>query len=121
MKRLLYLLILLLAISCSKEPKINQGTYSCSVAGETLYIELLSGEDCVLYFKGQKESTGYYHINGEEITIIGHAWLEKRYSIDIYSFGPDNRGTIYSSDKFGITADVNYGEDSKYCSFVRRN
>lgn len=106
-------------MGCSKE-KISQGLYSCSAEGTTLYIELLAGEDCILYFQGGRESSGFYHIKGDEITIIGHATLEKKYSYVSYHFSYETPGKILSKDKFSITAEELGNDETHYCSFVRR-
>ena len=120
MKRMLFLLMLLALVSCEKKSQLERGTYSCSIGSKTLFIEILAEPNCIIYFKGQSEDDGYYHIDGDEIVITGHATDKSGYSWKTYRFNYEHPGTIYNSESFGITADVDYGEDTKYCSFAKR-
>lgn len=121
MKRLFFLFVLLLLVSCEKNARLERGTYSCSIGSKTLFIEILAEPNCIIYFKGQSEDDGTYYIDGDEITIIGYATDKSGYSWKTYKFIPEYSGTIHSSESFGITVDVDYGKDTKYCSFVKRN
>ena len=125
MKKILILLasILILANSCEKAG-IEKGIYSASVTGAgMLNIELLSDEKCILYFSGGPEKSGYYHVNGDQITIIGYAdTAESIFDRDYesYKFSSDNPGTIYSKTSFGIYAESILEEDTHYLSFSKR-
>lgn len=125
MKKILILLasILILANSCEKAG-IEKGTYSASVTGAgMLNIELLSDDNCILYFTGGPERSGYYHINGDQIIIIGYAnTTESIFDRDYesYRFSDDNPGTIYSETSFGIYAENISEDETHYLSFTKR-
>lgn len=125
MKKILLLIasILLFATSCEKLG-IEKGKYSASVTGNgMLNIELLSDEKCILYFTGGPETSGYYHIDGDQITIIGHANTTESISdrdYESYRFSSDNPGTIYSETSFGIYVESLLEEETHYLSFTKR-
>ncbi len=123
---LLFAAIVLLCCSCGKLGKgIEKGTYSASVTGlGMLNMEIISDSDCILYFTGGPESSGYYHIDGEEIKIIGHVYTTDNWGSskwDCLRFSSDNPGKVYSSTSFGVDGESQKKDKMLYCSFKKRN
>lgn len=119
---------MLLLTSCNLfGPTVSKGKYSYSSKYGTIYIELLSGSDCVVYFDGCSERQGSYYVDGETISLSGYArdWGESgknRYWVT-YTFHGTEGGTITDRDKFVLKADVVYGNTDKeeICTFIKRN
>ena len=125
MKKILTLALLMLTSCNLFGPTVSKGVYSCTTLRGTIYIEILTGDNCVLYFDGCKENSGYFHIDGETIHISGYAtdWGESRRNYDwvTYRFGNQD-GRITDSDQFSIEADVTYGDskNTESCHFTKR-
>ena len=120
-KILLICVATLCLVGCSKE-RVMQGTYSCSLDGSTLFVELLAGGNCVAYFSDESDSdNGSYFIDGDEITLIfsiSHGKISS-YRYRFYMFR--DAGSIYDNNSFGVTAHEVMNDKDVYCSFVRRN
>lgn len=117
MKKLLFILAFAaLVCGCSKD-KLSKGTYFASTPKGNVYVELKSGDDCILYFKDGEESSGYYDVEGSEITIIGFVQGKDFFS---YRFSTENPGTITGKNSFRIKAEaIGYGSDTM-CNFEKR-
>lgn len=123
---IIFLAALVLFASCEKlEGGIQKGTYSASVTAiGMLNIELLSDEKCIIYFTDGPESSGYYHVDGDQISIIGHVYTTDDWGarkFDSFRFSSDKPGTIYSKTSFGIEAESLLKDKMYYCSFTKRN
>lgn len=123
MKRILLIAIAMVCLAgCSKE-KVMQGRYTASTSIGTINIELLAGGNCVASLEGGEEDTGSYDVNGDEIIIRGARVrkgeiLSSRYKC--YIFTGTRPGTIVDNNKFSIEIENMYGDDTIYCTFVRR-
>ena len=123
MKRIVLLLLAaVLAVGCSKE-RIMEGKYTSSSSIGTINLELLAGGNCVASISGEEEDTGTYEVKGDEIKIYGIT--VRRGSIGssrykCYMFSGSHPGTIYDRNKFSIEIENFYGDDTVYCTFVRR-
>ena len=105
MKRLLFLLsILILGISCQKE-SLSNGTYTANTVDGTLCIELQDKNKCIAYFQsGDKPDEGTYHISNGEIDLMTHASITVNGKTRSWWFGGDlGKGTI-SGSSFTIQA-----------------
>ncbi len=73
MKRLIIVLAtLFLALSCQKST-LSKGLYFTDTSDGIIYIELLRGDDCLVFFQGQEKDNGYYKIAKGEINLMGQA------------------------------------------------
>jgi hypothetical protein len=99
MKRLVFLLsILILGISCQKESLLN-GTYTANTVDGTICIELQGKNKCITYFQGgDKPDEGTYHISNGEIDLMTHASITIAGKTRSWWFGGDlGKGTISGS------------------------
>ncbi len=99
MKRLVFLLsILILGISCQKE-SLPSGTYTANTVDGTICIELQGKNKCVTYFQGgDKPNEGTYHISNGEIDLMTHASITVNGKTRSWWFGGDwGKGTISGS------------------------
>ncbi len=73
MKRLFFVIAsLILAISCQKD-NLSKGLYFTDTNDGIIYVELLGGNDCLIFFQGQQKDNGYYNITKGEINLMGQA------------------------------------------------
>ena len=126
MKKLVFALALFLLVSCDAfGPTLSKGVYFCSTNYGTIYLELLSGGNCLIRFDGCKEDSGTYRKDGDQLTLIATAtdWKESGKNRDwvTYRFS-DHVGLITESNQFSIEADVVYGRQNKTatCRFIKK-
>lgn len=124
MRKILLIAIAMVCLAgCSKE-KVMQGRYTASTSIGTINIELLAGGNCVASLDGGPESTGFYKIKGDEISISGcmidngKDFFSRNHKC--YLFNGNNPGKIYDKYSFGIDVKNAYGDDKVFCSFVKR-
>lgn len=116
-----YLAIALAALcmaGCKKDP-LPIGTFTGSITGKVVNVELLPGGNTVMYFSGGEEDTGYYGISGDEIYILNTIHSGSGYSRHTYRFTSAVKGKIYNADSFSAYYEKD-GEDPQPCSFTRR-
>lgn len=104
MKRLVFLLSILILVSCQKESLPN-GTYTANTVDGTICIELQGKNRCITYFQGgDKPDEGTYHISNGEIDLMTHASITVNGKTRSWWFGGDlGKGTI-SGSSFSIQA-----------------
>ena len=120
MKKILLALFAVLCLAgCSKE-RIMQGKFSTSLAGSTLYLELLPNNKFIAYFEDESDSdNGSYFINGDIITAvfyINHGRISS-YHYRSYAF---TDGTVIDNDMFTLTAHELMNDEYVTCTFLRR-
>ena len=121
MKRLVFLLsILILGISCQKESLPN-GTYTANTVDGTICIELQGKNKCIAYFQGgDKPDEGTYHISNGEIDLMTHASITVNGKTRSWWFGGDlGKGTI-SGSSFTIQAQRVWNVDIERLSITFR-
>lgn len=121
MKRLVFLLsILILGISCHKESLPN-GTYTTNTVDGTICIELQGKNKCITYFQGgDKPEEGTYHISNGEIDLMTHASITVNGKTRSWWFGGDlGKGTI-SGSSFTIQAQRVWNVDIERLSLTFR-
>ena len=115
MKRLLILgaLICLACTSCTKN-NITTGLYFADTKDGLLYIELKSGNDCVLFFQGCDKMEGSYKISGNEIDLIGHASVKVQNITSSWWFGGSLGKGIISDGSFRIQSQRTFRDPEYY-------
>lgn len=119
MRKLAVVIIAMLCLAgCTKE-RTMQGKYSCTLVGETLYVELLTGGGCKMYFNGGRESQGSFLVDGDEITVICYAYQGEVSSSRYRVYRFSDSGAIHGRDSFSVTAHEMMDDRDYYCSFTR--
>lgn len=106
--------ILLSFVSCQKST-LSRGLYFADTKDGMIYLELMSGTDCVMFFQGSNEKDdGYYSISKGEITLIANAKTKAdNKSVSWWFGGSLGTGIIYG-DSFKIQAQRMYSANLEY-------
>lgn len=107
--------IALLSISSCQKYSLSKGLYYADTKDGMIYLELMSGTDCVMFFQGSTEKDdGKYSISRGEITLRANANTKVGGRSVSWWFG-GNLGTgIINGDSFKIQALRMYSTDLEY-------
>ena len=84
-----------------------QGKFYADTIDGMIYLELLSGGNCVAYFQGGEEDGGYWRIQSDgSIHILATPKKETSKSSVKYWISGD--GKVYNKDSFSIPAERHY-------------
>lgn len=121
MKKLLLVLssILLLASSCQKQ--LSKGLYFADTEDGIIYLELMKGKDCIMFFQGEKEESCTYYISDGQIDLMGHATININGYTNSWWFGGSLGKGIINGDSFKIQAQrmCKPGLEYKYLTFYK--
>ena len=124
MKRLFVaLLITLLSITSCQKYNLSKGLYFADTKDGIIFLELMGGTDCVMYFQGGNEKEdGYYDISEGEIELYAHAETNLSGGTASWWFGGNLGAGIIKGDKFTIKAQRLYltGLEYHYLTFYRQ-
>ena len=116
MKRLIAILaIALLSFTSCQKSILSKGLYYAETKDGMIYLELLSGTDCVMFFQGSSEKNdGYYSISKGEITLMANAKTKVGGRSVSWWFGGSLGTGIISGDSFKIQAQRMYSTELEY-------
>ena len=116
MKRILSTIVIILVslVSCQKST-LSKGLYFADTQDGIIYLELMSGTDCVMFFQGSDDKyEGYYSISKEEITLIANAKTKVNGKSVSWWFGGSLGTGIINGESFKIQAERMYSVNSDY-------
>lgn len=116
MKRILSTIVIILVslVSCQKST-LSKGLYFADTQDGIIYLELMSGTDCVMFFQGSHDKyEGYYSISKEEITLIANAKTKVNGKSVSWWFGGSLGTGIINGESFKIQAERMYSVNSDY-------
>ncbi len=116
MKKLLISLaiVLISVISCQKST-LSKGLYYADTMDGMIYLELMSGTDCVMFFQGSNDKDdGYYSISKGEITLMANAKTKVGGRSVSWWFGGSLGTGIINGDSFKIQAQRMYSTELEY-------
>lgn len=79
-----------------------------------LYLELQSGEDCVMFFQGGNKENCTYKISKGEIDLLGHASIKIDGRTRSWWFGGNLGKGVISGDSFKIQSQRMFTSDLEY-------
>ena len=107
-------IILIALVSCQKST-LSKGLYFADTKDGIIYLELMSGTDCVMFFQGSNEKDdGYYSISKGEITLMANAKTKVGGRSVSWWFGGSLGTGIINGDSFKIQAQRMYTADLEY-------
>ena len=109
----LSILTLLLVTSCQKDT-LSKGLYYADTPDGLLYLELMSGHNCVMFFQGGQKSQCSYFISHGEIDLIGDAKIQIGSRTVSWWFGGSMGKGVINGNSFRIQGQRLYRLDPEY-------
>ena len=119
MKKFVAVVLVAICVAGCSKPKM--GTYFTTLDGDVLNVELLSGDNCILYFSGGEEVAGSWRTDDGEIWLV--ATIRKgdlgEFGYRRYEFSRDGKGEIRKNG-FVVSCEEAVKDKHHTLSFARR-